>query len=271
MIYDVVAIIVAYRTKDKVAETLSSLFLDIADSGLNVKAVVVDNASGANFGGMIREKFPQVDSILNQTNVGYGAANNIAFKRYEAKYYFIINPDITFPPGQNIVKRFYDFMEANQKIGLAGPKLILSDGDIQPSCQRFPKFWDQPIFRLELHKRYNWARKRVEKFQMADFSHNKPVPVDWVVGAAFFIRSAALAKVGGFDERYFAYFEDCDLCREFWEAGWPVFYKADISLLHGHERSSAKIPGLRSIFQNKLTRIHLKSWLQYWLKWQKTE
>ena len=271
MIYDVVTITVAYRMKDKVAEMLDSLFLDIAGSGLNVKAVVVDNASGANFGEMIREKFPQVDSILNQTNVGYGAANNMAFGRYEAKYYFIVNPDITFPDGRDVIKRFYDFMEANQKIGLAGPKLILGDGDVQPSCQRFPRVWDQPIFRLGWHKKYDWARKRVEKFQMADFSHNKPVPVDWVVGAAFFIRGTALLKVGGFDERYFAYFEDCDLCREFWEAGWLVFYKADISLLHWHERSSAKIPGLKSIFQNKLTRIHLKSWLQYWWKWQKME
>jgi GT2 family glycosyltransferase len=132
---------------------------------------------------------------------------------------------------------------------------------------RFPNFFDPPFHRLGFHKRYNFAKKRVEEFLMSDFSHTRVVPVDWVVGAAMFIRGSALKDAGLFDERFFMYFEDCDLCRRIWDARWMVYYKGDLTLRHSHERASAKIPGLRSIFQNKLTRIHLKSWLQYWWKW----
>jgi len=269
--YDIVTITVNYKMKDKILRMLESLGKDIAGAGLNIKSVVIDNASGDGIAEALREKFPGVECIVNKENLGFGAANNVAFKNFDAKYYFIVNPDIVFPAGRGVIAELYKFMEEYPRIGIVAPKLILENGEVQPSCQRFPGFWDQPLYRLEWHKKYGWAKRRVERFLMSDFNHSRVLPVDWATGAAIFIRGEALKKAGMFDERYFAYFEDCDLCRGFWEAGWPVFYKGDVFLHHGHERASAKITGLKSIFRNKLTRIHLQSWLQYWWKWQKTE
>jgi GT2 family glycosyltransferase len=108
---------------------------------------------------------------------------------------------------------------------------------------------------------------------MKDFHHASTKAVDWVMGSAMFVRGKALTEVGTFDEAYFMYFEDCDWCRRFWKKGWPVYYVHDVSLSHVHRRQSARVAGkpvgLRAIFSNKLTRIHIKSWLTYFWKWRK--
>jgi GT2 family glycosyltransferase len=267
--YDIVTITVNYKMKEKILKMLASLFKDIEKANLKIKLVVVDNASLDGIEQALAEMFPQVYCLVNSKNLGFGTANNLAMKQFEAKYYFAINPDIIFPEGERVIEKLYQFMERYPKIGLVAPKLILEDGSVQPSCLRFPAFLDQLLYRLDWQEKYLWAKKKVQYFLMSDFDHTKTSPVDWVTGAALFIRGEALRQVDYFDERYFLYFEDCDLCRKLWESGWPVYYKGDVYLYHGHERASAKIPGIKSIFKNKLTRIHLVSWLKYWLKWKK--
>ncbi|MDP3244580.1 MAG: glycosyltransferase family 2 protein [bacterium] len=266
--YDIVTVTVNYKMKDKVLAMLRSLFSDVEGSGLKIKAVVIDNASLDGLEQELAEKFPQVECVVNSRNLGFGAANNIALRKYESKYFFLVNPDIVFPVGRKSCQKLYEFMEGQPKIGLVAPKLVLASGAVQLSCLRFPGFWDQPFYRLEFQKRYDWAKRKIDKLLMSDFNHDKVLPVDWATGAAIFIRFQALRQVGFFDERYFMYFEDCDLCRRFWEAGWPVYYKGDVALEHGYERASAKIPGVKSVFQNKLTRIHLNSLMKYWWKWR---
>lgn len=266
--YDIITITVNYKMKEKVMRMLRSLYHDIDGVGLKIESVVIDNNSLDGIEQALARDFPRAHCLINSKNIGFGSANNIAFNKFASKYYFIINPDIIFPENQQVIKRLYDFMEKYQPIGIAAPKLILENNIVQPSCMRFPAFWDQPFYRLELHKKYAKIKKQVEKLLMMDFDHDKILPVDWCTGAALFIRGSVLRQTGFFDERFFMYFEDCDLCRNFWQAGWPVYYKGDVSLFHGHERASAKIPGISSIFRNKLTRIHLYSLLKYWWKWR---
>ncbi|MEK7084735.1 MAG: glycosyltransferase, partial [Patescibacteria group bacterium] len=83
-------------------------------------------------------------------------------------------------------------------------------------------------------------------------------------------RKEVVDDIGWFDPRYFIYMEDCDFCRTMWEAGWPVYYVHDIRIKHAHTRESAKVPGIKAILKNKLSRIHVKSWMQYLWKWRKT-
>ena len=101
---------------------------------------------------------------------------------------------------------------------------------------------------------------------MLDWDHNQTIPVDWVIGTGMMVRHDALQQVGLMDERYFMYFEDVDWCRRFWQYGWKIYYLADVKIVHYYSRDSAKSMGLSSIF-NKLTRIHISSWLKYFFKY----
>ena len=307
--YDIVTVTVNFKMRDKIMEILRSLFRDIASGGgqapaLQVLPVIVDNASGDGIKEALEKEFevitpspqpsppkegegvygmsplpagegqgegrkPRVSFINAGVNVGFGRGNNLGLKQFEAKYYFIANPDLVFLENQpGTIERLYQFMEEHPKVGMVAPQLRLTNGETQPSCLRFPRFLDQPIYRLGWHKKYDWARRRVEHLHMKDFDHRKTQPIDWATGAALFVRGAMLRKVGFFDERYFMYFEDTDLCRTFWSRGWPVYYKGDIIVQHGHERASARVPGFKSVLLNPLTRVHIKSLLKYWWKWR---
>ncbi|MBI4135512.1 glycosyltransferase family 2 protein [Candidatus Uhrbacteria bacterium] len=274
--FDVVTVTVNFKMKDKILAMLRSLFRDIQGTNLKVQPVVVDNASGDGIEETLKKEFGDRVVFLDAGgNIGFGKGNNLGLKKFEAKYYFIANPDLVFLENlpaqagqQRTLERLYQFMEEHQKVGMVAPRLQLPNGEIQPSCMRFPRFLDQPIHRLGLHKKYDWARKRVEHLHMKDFDHSKTAPIDWATGAALFVRGEWAKAVGFFDERYFMYFEDTDLCRTFWSRGWPVYYKGDVVIQHGHERASAKVPGLKSVLLNPLTRVHIKSLLQYAIKWR---
>ena len=297
--FDIVTVTVNYKMRENALAMLRSLFRDIQGANLKVQPVVVDNGSGDGIKDALMKEF-FVSVISSETrnltssatqgvgslgeprddmkrhvvfidaggNVGFGRGNNLALKKFEAKYYFIANPDLVFLENQpRAIERLYQFMEDNPKIGIVAPRLMLMNGQIQSSCMRFPRFFDQPIYRLGLHKKYDWARRRVEYLHMKDFDHIKIQPIDWATGAALFVRGSMLREVRFFDERYFMYFEDTDLCRKFWSHGWPVYFKGDIVIQHGHERASAKVPGLKSVLLNPLTRVHIISLIKYWLKW----
>ena len=91
--------------------------------------------------------------------------------------------------------------------------------------------------------------------------------VDWVVGAAMMINREAMQKIGMFDERFFFYVEDVDLCRRMWEGGWKVVYYPESKMTHFHTRESADKKGFLSIF-NKMTRIHIQSGIKYFWKYR---
>lgn len=259
--------IVNYKMKEDTARCLASLFRDSAESALRIRVVVVDNASHDDIADYLKLNFPQVRCIVLPKNIGFGGGQNAAMEAAPARYYFLVNPDIEFPADGHVLRRLFDWMEANPKVGMVGPQLLNRDGSLQYSCYRFPRFFAQPARRLGLHARYRWAARDVDEFLMKDFDHARTQPVDWIMGSAMFLRGAAIAQAGMFDERFFMYFEDCDWCRRFWESGWPVYYTHDIRLTHGHRRASAAVPGLKAVLLNPLTRIHIKSWLKYFWKW----
>ncbi|MBI5729334.1 MAG: glycosyltransferase family 2 protein [Candidatus Magasanikbacteria bacterium] len=266
--YDVAVVIVNYKMKADIERCLASLFADLVSDPLSVKVVVVDNASGDDIKEFLQEKFPSVACLRQETNSGFGAAQNVGLRSVEAKYYFALNPDTYFFPGRRLVRRLFDYMEAHPKIGVLGPKIVYPDGTLQYSCYRFPTFW-QPIFSRTHFGQEGRGKKVNDVALMKDFDHKKTRPVDWVMGSAMFVRGAAVRQVGWFDERFWMYYEDSDWCRRMWEAGWPVYYAHDMLLEHVHGRGSAKVPGIfKALIKNKLARVHLVSWLKYMWKWR---
>lgn len=272
---DIATITVNYKTRDSVLAMLRSLYRDIRGSALAVQPVIVDNASGDGIAETIAREFrtvsPQPLVLSAPANLGFSRGNNFALRRVPATYYFIANPDLVFlPEHPRTLATLHAFMESAPGVGIVAPRLQLPDGTMQPSCMRFPRFFDHPIYRIGLHERYAWARRRVARLHMTDVDHRATRPIDWATGAALFVRGACFRDVGFFDERYFMYFDDCDLCRTFWSRGWPVYYKGDVAMRHGHARSSATVPGLRALVVNPLTRTHLRSLVRYTWKWHRS-
>ncbi|MEK9158872.1 MAG: glycosyltransferase family 2 protein [Patescibacteria group bacterium] len=272
---DIAIIIVNYKTEDDVRNLLLDLRKDLASSNLKTQVVVVDNTPGNGMWLDVKNGFPEVKYLPQDYNWGFGKSQNIGIQSVEAKYYFILNPDISFGESKNVLDELYEFMETHSKLGLIGPKLLNLDGSLQYSCFRFPSFWI-PFYRRSKAGEWRRNKKKVDKYLMKDFEHNKTQPVDWLIGSALFIRAEALRQAGpayrqagGFDENFFMYFEDCDLCRRFWEHHWPVYYYHEVSLIHRHSKASAKVQGFwQSMIKNPLTRTHIISWIKYMWKWR---
>lgn len=269
--YDIAITIVNYKMTEDIRQLLESLKKDLYGSQLKVQVVIIDNTPQDGCWLMLKNNFPEVKYLPQDYNIGFGRAHNIGIKSVEAKYYFILNPDVQFPEGEKVLQRLFDFMETNPKIGLIAPKLLNSDNSLQYSCYRFPTSLIPLLRRSSLGTKSKY-KKMVDSYLMKDFDHKKTQPVDWVMGSAMFARGQVLKEMGMFDDQFFMYFEDCDLCRRFWEAHWPVYYVYDIKIIHRHGKGSAKIPGFfKSIIKNPLTRVHIISWLKYCWKWRGQE
>lgn len=266
--FDVCVSLVNTNEREDIERCLASLYEDTKEVSFSVQIVIVDNASTDNIAELLKEKFPKVQLLRQEKNMGFGASHNRVLKEFDAKYFFILNPDTIFLSGGRILEKMYSWMEAHPAVGMMGPKVVYPDGSLQLSCYRFPTFL-QPIYSRTKLGKSGRGKQIADHFVMKEFDHDSTRPVDWVMGSAMFVRSAALKKSGVFDERYWMYAEDSDLCRRLWEANWPIYYVHDIVIQHFHRRSSAKVPGIvNALLKNKFARVHLISWFKYFLKWR---
>ena len=265
---DINIVIVNFKMKDKISECLDTLFLELANSTLNIQVTVVDNNSEDDSIAYLKERFKKVKYIEQEKNIGFGKSQNAGMLSCDATYYFALNPDTVFHPKEKTIERLYQFMESHPKVGMIGPKLVYPDGSLQYSCWSYPSLF-QPFFQRTKLGKTKWGEKKIAQHHMKDFDHNSTIPVDAIMGSAMFARKTAVDEVGMFDKRYFMYYEDMDWSLSMWEKGWPVSYVHDIVLTHIHGRDSAKVPGVfRALIKNKLARIHLKSWFKFLLKWR---
>ncbi len=258
-------IILNFNSQDFTDKCLKSLAKFPLKSEYEI--LIIDNASKNNELEKIRQKWENkehknIKFIHSPKNLGYGQGNELAIKQAKGEYVAVINPDIEV--NKNTLDGLLDFLDKNPKVGLVGPRLYYKNGSTQDSFRRFPVPIDLLI------KRVNFLRKRFQgrmaKFLMWDVDFKKPIPVDWVVGAFFVMRKKAWEEVGGFDPRYFLFFEDTDICRTMWKKGWEVYYNPLYTAIHNHERLS-ETSGLLDIFCKKTVRTHIASGFKYFFKW----
>jgi N-acetylglucosaminyl-diphospho-decaprenol L-rhamnosyltransferase len=234
---------------------------------LRVEFVLVDNASTDYDANSYVKKFvPNARVILRDGNYGFGDSSNVGAKAVNAKYYFFLNPD-TRVDDANLITQLHEFLTTYPKVGIAAPKILYMDGTVQQTCRRFPS-WYTPIVQRTSVLQEDKIKEHQHKFLMQDFKHHKRRLVDWVQGSAFMIDGELFHKIGGFDPRYFMYYEDVDLCRTCWEHDRPVYYLPHTQLFHAYGKESAKGDGnIKKILHNKKTRVHISSWLKYTWKW----
>lgn len=210
------------------------------------------------------EKEELVTYIKSNKNLGFGGGNNLGAKNAKGKYVLILNPDIFV--NEDSVQKMVDYMDSHPEVGILGPKLVYPDGTVQDSCRRNMRFFDLVIKRTFLSK-LPMFKGRVEKYTMEDFDHDAVREVDLLVGACFIIPRDVYETVGGFDERYFLFMEDFDLCREISALGKKVVYFPKVSVTHNHKRLSGG--SLFGLLRKKVFWIHVQSALKYFWKWRR--
>ena len=156
-------------------------------------------------------------------------------------------------------------MKRHSSIGILGPQLLDFTNNIQPSCFSFPSL-GAILARRTFFGRTKRGKKLLSKFT-GELDNRAPKEVDWLQGSAMMIRKKALKKVGLWDERFFAYFEDTDFCRRFWQKSYKVVYLPSAKMAHYYHRMSKKRGIFLDILFNKYTRIHIISAIKYFLKY----
>ena len=217
--------IVAYRCRELARECLASLRAHPPRRSMNL--VVVDNDSRDGTIEMVRDEFPEVDLVEAGRNLGFSAATNIAIGRGSAPYVLALNPDTRMRAG--VLDHLLALMDGRPEIGICGCRLEREDGTPDHAARRsFPT----PLSALGHFT--GLARRLPGSHRLA--AYTAPTvdegPVDAVNGAFMLIRRAALEQVGLFDEGYWMYMEDLDLCYRVKQAGWKVWYEPAVTVVH---------------------------------------
>jgi N-acetylglucosaminyl-diphospho-decaprenol L-rhamnosyltransferase len=221
--------------------------------------VVVDNASSDGSAEAAQAFAPGITVIANRRNLGFGRAANQGFQKTSGEYVLVLNPDVTATPGS--LGSMIRFMDGHGDTGLLLPKLLNPNGTVQPSCRTFYTLPVLLLRRTPLGAIFRNARS-VRAHLMADWDHARVREVDWGLGAAMLLRRAAIGDGVPFDERFFIYFEDVDLCARLSQAGWKVVYFPEAALIHCHLRQSATGWWNRARFE------HLKSLVKFIRKYR---
>jgi N-acetylglucosaminyl-diphospho-decaprenol L-rhamnosyltransferase len=231
-------VIVSYRCEELLRDCLASL-RDHAPAG-SMRVHVVDNASGDGTAEMVRREFPEVALTVNEDNLGFSVANNVGIAAGSAPYVLVLNPDTRITPGA--LDALLAVIEERSEVGMVGPRLELDDGSFDHASRRsFPT----PLGALG----HFTGLGRGARSPAALAQYRAPAvqagPVDAVNGAFMLIRRAALARVGGFDERYWMYMEDLDLCYRLAQAGWVTWYEPAVTVIHVKAGTSGQHRSLR--------------------------
>jgi GT2 family glycosyltransferase len=234
-------VIVNYNTAPDLRSCLTSMRERLGE----VTTVVVDNGSTDGSREMVKAEFPWARLLDNPGNPGYASACNRGIEATEEPYVFILNSDVEFL--EDGWEEVLDYLDSNPRVGVLGPLVLNSDGSVQMSCRRFPSLADSLVhgFLGEV-----WPDNPFSsKYQMKEMGREQPCEADWVSGAAMIVRREALEKSGAFDERYFMYVEDVDLCWRVREAGFTVVYHPAFRLVHHIGKSSSQ-QSLRMLYQH---------------------
>ncbi len=228
--------------------------------------IAVDNASTdpISLGYLHKaEEEGLVTLIKSCKNLGFGGGNNLGAKNAKGKYILIINPDVSV--NEDSIQKMVDHMDKNPDIGVLGPRQVYPNGTLQDSCRRDMKFFDLILKRTFLGKIPSF-KKRISSYTMKDFDHSKTAEVDLLVGSCFLLPRKLYEEIGGFDERYFLFMEDFDLCKKARLAGKKVVYYPEAEVTHNHKRLSGG--SVFSLLGKKVFWIHISSAIKYFWKWR---
>ncbi|HEX8551502.1 MAG TPA: glycosyltransferase family 2 protein [Abditibacteriaceae bacterium] len=195
-----------------------------------IEIIVVDNNSQIDKSvETVRREFPEITLIAHNENIGFARGNNLGFEKARGRHILFLNPDTIVHDGA--LDALCDWMDAHPDVGACGPKLLNTDGSLQPSCRAFPSV-GAGFFRNTFLGRMFPSNPWTRAYLMEGFTHDKEADVDWLSGSALCVRREAFEKIGGWDADYFMYCEDVDLCFRLKEAGFRRVYVPSATITH---------------------------------------
>ncbi len=219
---------------------------------------VVDNDSGDGTAEMIRTEFPQVKLTASAINLGFAKANNLALKQATGDHILLLNPDTELRA--DTLQSGIKFCQSHIDCGAVGPKMFYPDGSLQSSVRRWPTVWPILLMLFKLPKIFPHL-KSIDNYLAIDFDYDRVQAVDQIMGAFMLMPRIIYDKIGGLDERFFAWFEEVDYCRRIAEAGYKIYYSPDFSIVHHGGKSFAQ----QAIITNQ--KVFFISALKYFLKY----
>lgn len=250
-------VIVSYQCRDHLLDVLGDL--DLIRRELPLQVLLVDNASTDGTPAAVAERFPWVEMESSAINHGFGAANNRAIAKADGDVILLLNPDtrITADALQACVTE----LRRHPTVGVLTPRVEDERGQIDPNCRRgFPTLWGVFCHVTRLDRVLTGRRSR--RYTVGWVRDDEIADVEAVSGAVMFCRAEVLHELGGFDERFFMYGEDIDLCLRVTEHGWRVQYWPRATVVHLGGKSGmtvkSRIAWARSI--GDLHRYHRPGW-----------
>lgn len=224
---DISVIIVSFNTCNILRRCLQTLLKKAG--AVQFETIVVDNASQDDSADMVEREFPQVNLIRSPINLGFAAANNLAFQQATGEFIVLLNSDAFLT--EEALSLSLQLMRDNPNIGIGGARLIGRDNSWQPSARMFPNLLNHFLTLSGLAYKYPKS-KFFGRFDRTWANPNLAAEVDWVPGAYSIIRHDVLKQVNYFDEKFFLYYEEVDLCRRVKQAGYAVWYFPDVMVVH---------------------------------------
>ncbi len=251
--YDISCSIVTYNTP---VGDLKKAIRSFTDCRMNIKLFIIDNSKEDHLRFELSSE--KIEYIFPGKNIGYGRAHNLAIKKMigRSKYHLILNPDVEFDP--SIMQTLFSFMEQRPYIGLVMPKVLYRNGEMQHLCKMLPTPFDLSIRRFLPSAMKKLFRKTLDRYELKHNDYNGIMHIPNLSGCFMFVRTEVFFHLGMFDERYFLYMEDTDLCRRINEYFQTIYYPP-VSIVHGYSKASYK--------SVKLMKYHLLSSIKYFNKW----
>jgi N-acetylglucosaminyl-diphospho-decaprenol L-rhamnosyltransferase len=230
---DVSVVTVSHNVRDLVLGSMRALERERDSAAIEV--LLVDAASSDGTSDAVAGAFPWVRVLASRENLGFTGGNNRAMRVARGRHILLLNPDAEVRPGA--IARMAAHLDANPDVGVVGPRLRWPDGSTQSSRRRFPSRLTAFVESTVL-QRWLGGSALLRRFYMADRPEDRRQDVDWLVGACLMVRAEVVRHVGVFDDRFFMYSEEVDLCRRIKSAGWRVVYLPDAEVVHHEGRSS---------------------------------
>ncbi|MDE2749900.1 MAG: glycosyltransferase family 2 protein [Chloroflexota bacterium] len=267
---DLAVVIVTWNNAEIIADALRSLLEDLAGSGLRCEVWLADSASDDHTVEIVRRDFDNVILLENETNIGFGAANNQALRqlgfanaarREKPTAVYLLNPDTVTQPGAT--RLLYDTLLSRSKIGVVGARLTFADGSFQHSAFRFPglrQLWAElfPTPGRLIEGGFNGRYPRTL------YAGALPFDVDFTLGATMMLRREAIEKTGLFDEDFFIYCEEVDWAWRIRKHGWRILCvpRAHVTHLGGGSTSQARPSSLIHLWKSRLLLYekHFPAW-----------
>lgn len=243
------ATIVLYKNNHDIVKQTIDSFLDTTIE--NKKLYLVDN-SPTN---ALKDKFehPLIKYHFTGKNIGFGAGHNKVLEKIKnsSDYHLVLNPDVEFDV--EVIPNLISAIENDKDVAMIAPKVVFPNGNYQSSCRRYPRAFE--LFA----RRLSFPKSIIRKGQYDDLDLSKSFYPDFLQGCFQLFKTEDFVKIGGFDERYFLYMEDVDICRKIEELGKKKLYYPDVQITHVLKKESSK--NVRLFF------THLNSSFKYFKKW----